>query len=353
MKIAVVTCYKHNDYERARALRTAVAACPGAEAVIVRNRHKGLLRYPEIALKLWRVRWFERPDAYVITFRGYEILLLMALTFVRKPVIFDELVNFTEWMVEHGRLRTGSIPYRLFRRWNQWMVKRCRFILADTDAHAKQSAILNMLSINRYKVIPVCADETIFHPDAGADGSQRPFTVLYYGTMVALHGLDYVLQAALLLKDNPDIQFRLIVGKTGAARDCAKAAAAGARLSHEGWMPLEALPAAIHQAGVVLGGPFGNTPQSQSVITGKTYQALACAAPVLIGKNQVSEDFKDKQNCLVVSQANPRALAEAVVWAAAHPKELVRIGVAGRDLYETRFSQKIVNGLVQEIVETL
>lgn len=305
--------------------------------------------------KVCKARLLDRPDAYILTFRGYEMLLFVALTFVRKPIIFDELINFTEWMVEQGRLKTGSLPYRLFRRWNIWLVRRCRFILSDTDAHAEYSATLNKLSVERYKVLPVCADEKAFRPQSSRPTAKEPFTVLYYGHMVALHGLDYVLRAAELLKDRSDISFRLAGGKklNEVTRACAKAVQSGARLTHESWLPFEKSPAAIHEAGVTLGGPFGDTLQSRFVITGKTYQVLASAAPVLIGKNQVNEGFSDKVNCLMVPQADAEALAGAIRWAADHPKELERIGRAGRQLYETHFSQAVVNKSVAGMVAEL
>lgn len=355
MKIAIVTCSPQNDYARARSLRTAFAACPGVETLIIRNRHTNRLRYPEVMLRICKARLFKRPDAYVLTFRGYEMMLFMRLTMVRKPIIFDELINFTEWMVEQGRLKAGTLRYRLFRRWNIWMTRRCRFILADTNAHAEYSATLNMLSVDRYRVLPVCAEENLFKPQPARPNTGNSFTVLYYGHMMALHGLDYVLRAAELLKDRPDINFRLIGGKkqTKVAQACAAAARAGARLEHESWLPFEELPAAINEADLTLGGPFGGTLQARFVITGKTYQALATAAPVLIGENQVHQGFSDKQNCLIVPQADPKALAGAIAWAHEHPKELAQIGQAGRRLYEAHFSQTTVNRLIRETVEEL
>lgn len=355
MKIAVVTCSPSNDYARAVSLRTALAAVPGAEVKIIRNNHTGRLRYPEVMLKVFRARFVDRPDAYMLTFRGYEMLLFMRLTLVGKPIIFDELINFTEWMVEQGRLKVGTLPFKLFRGWNRWMVKRCRIILADTEAHAEYSAILNKLSIERYRTIPVGVDETVFDGSAGYKPVSRQFTVLYYGHMMKLHGLQYVLDAARLLKNEAGINFRIVGGKKQGqvAQACAKAAEDGAQVVHESWLAFERLPRAIGEAGLTLGGPFGDTLQSRFVVTGKTYQVLACGAPVLIGKNEVNEGFTDKLNCLMVPQADVEAIAEAIRWAHQHPAELKQIGQAGRELYEKHFSQAIVNKLIKDLVAEL
>ena len=355
MKIAVITCYAQPDYVRARTLRTAFAAAPETEVLVIRNRHTGWWRYFEVMLKVLAMRWRDKPDAYVITFRGYEMLLLMRLALVRRPIIFDEMVNFTEWLEEHQRLSANSRPYRLFRRWYGRLAGHARFILADTEAHAHYSAQLNRLERGRYRTVPIGTDETVFYPRKTAKAADDTFTVFYYGHMLPLHGLEYVLQAAVLLKDEKRIRFRLVGGKHHAkiAKLCAAAEAQGANLTHESWVPFDELPAAINGAGLTLGGPFGGTLQSQFVITGKTYQFLAMGVPVLIGRNQVNHLFEDRRNCLLAEQADAESIAGAIRWAHTHPKELAAIGKAGRQLYQEHFSQAVINRLVARLIKDL
>jgi glycosyltransferase involved in cell wall biosynthesis len=82
-------------------------------------------------------------------------------------------------------------------------------------------------------------------------------------------------------------------------------------------------------------------------------QFLAVARPVLIGENKVSSVFVDRQNCLLVPLANTQAIAKAVAWAAAHPAECEAIGRRGRKLYESHFSQAVVNEIATGIVKEL
>ena len=360
MNIAVVTCYDQNDYVRAKTLRAAFAATPGVETIVVKNKHTGLLRYLEVPLKLLRLRFGRaRPDAYVITFRGYEMLAFLRLTGVRKPIVFDELINIVEYYREHGKLREGTWRDNLARQAYHWLVRGCKVILADTPEHAAYSAAVSGLARERFCVLPVAADETLFSPQQPPTplrptrASQKPFTVFYYGHMKLLHGLHYVLDAAVLLKDHPDIRFNLVGGKQDTADACAAAVQKGARITYEKWVDFAELPARARAAGLCLGGPFGDTLQSQFVVTGKTAQFLACAAPVLIGRNKAGGMFRDRQNCLLVELVSPQAIADAVVWAAAHPAELRSIGQNGRQLYERHFSQAVVNTRVRRIVKEL
>ena len=354
MKIAVVSCYKQTDYGRASTLRKAVDIAPDVELIDIRNTRRNALRYLEVIVKLLRTRWREKPDAYVITFRGYEMLLLAVMTGIRKPIIFDELVNFTEWMEEHSRLKPGSGAYRVFRWWYGRLTRHCTIILADTDAHAAYSAQLNALPLNRYRTVVVGADETIFQPHPSNEPNVQPFTIFYYGlNMLPLHGLSYVLQATIALKDNQNIKFHIVGGKVETKQLIEQAITQGARLTYDAWLPLQQLADIAAGADMALGGPFGNTLQSQYVITGKTYQSLAVGVPVIVGKNQVSGVFEDHKNCLLIPQADSPALTKAIVWAAKHPRELHQIGISGRLLYEKHFSQTIINKQIAAVLAEL
>ncbi|HEV7454487.1 MAG TPA: hypothetical protein VGO07_04470, partial [Candidatus Saccharimonadales bacterium] len=201
MKIAVITCYDQSDYVRARGLRAAFAACNGVEVSVIKNKHLGLLRYIEVPLRILKARLTQHVEAYVITFRGYEMLLFMRLTLVRKPIVFDEMINLVEYYEEHGKLRAGTKPDTLLRRFYRWQIRGCRYILADTQAHADFSAQVTGVSNKNFLAVPIAADETIFFPKATKPAAAQPFTVFYYGNgMTPLHGLQYVLDAAVLLK---------------------------------------------------------------------------------------------------------------------------------------------------------
>jgi glycosyltransferase involved in cell wall biosynthesis len=352
MKIAVVVCYDQQNYVRAYTLRKGLEAASEVEVINIANRRRGVLRYIEVPLKILKARIFSKPDAYLVTFRGYEMLLYMVLTLVRKPIIFDELINFTEWMDEHNVIKQGKWQYGLFRRWYAWLARKTRVILADTEAHAEYSAALNGMSMDKYAVIPVGSNEEVFayRPDAQP---AEPFTVFYYGSMLPLHGLSYVLDAAVQLKGVPGIQFQLVGGGDKAAKACQETSALGAHVAHQAWLPFEKLSKAASQAGLTIGGPFGDTLQSQFVVTGKTYQFMSLGMPVLIGQNKVNHAFVDKENCLIVPQASADDIAEAIRWAYSHREELKAIGQQGHKLYEKHFSQQVINRRVSQVVASL
>lgn len=67
-------------------------------------------------------------------------------------------------------------------------------------------------------------------------------------------------------------------------------------------------------------------------------QFLAMRKLVIIGKIPSEYGFKDKLNCLIVSQGNADELADAISWAFAHKGIIGQIGTHGFYLYQERFS---------------
>jgi glycosyltransferase involved in cell wall biosynthesis len=74
------------------------------------------------------------------------------------------------------------------------------------------------------------------------------------------------------------------------------------------------------------------------VITGKASQCIALGKATVIGRIEEDDGFIDRVNCLLVEQADPKALAEAIRWAYMNRETLADIGARGRLLYNSRLS---------------
>jgi glycosyltransferase involved in cell wall biosynthesis len=351
VKIAVITCYKQPDYIRAVTLRAATTALPGSEVIIIKNNQLGALRYPEVVLKSLWLRLCHRPDVYVLTFRCLEILPMLAVTTWPKPIIYDEMISPLEWLNEPGREQKFSPPLKALMVWSyRQLLKRCKFVLADTAVHADYSARLSGLARERFVSLPVSTNEQLFR--SGKKAAHKPFRVFYYGNMLPLHGLAYVLEAAIKLKDLP-IEFRISGGQQEVGKAVQEARENGAQISYETWTPFDQLPKEISLADICLGGPFGKTTQANLVITGKTYQFMASGAATIIGKNAVKAGFRDKDNCLLVPLGDSIALVAAITWAYEHPEQLPIIGGKGHKLYEADFSQARLGEQVRQLFDRL
>jgi glycosyltransferase involved in cell wall biosynthesis len=340
MKLCVITCYNQPDYVRAKTLRAAAAAIDGVEVIVVKNQRRGLLRYPEVIAKLVRARIRHTPDAYLLTFRGYEMLLPVRILTLGKPLMYDEFINPIEWAVyEHGKLGRRSPLTWLFKRLYKLLLLPVDLILTDTTSHAKLSQDMLRLQVSKFLTIPVGTDESTFGASKPEDSEANEFTVLYYGNMLPLHGLRYVIEAAVNM-NKESVRFVLVGGSAKTAHDVAHAVGNGANIEYKAWVDFDKLPALMRGADLCLAGPFGDTFQARYVITGKAYQYLAMGRPTVIGTNKESGAFRDKHDALIVKQADAEALADAIRWAMRNRTKLRNIGLNGQQLFASQYSNE-------------
>lgn len=349
--VCLVSCYYDVNYVRTTTIKDALSKGP-YDFVHVANRSRNLKRYIEVLAGLIKTRLTKRPDIYFLTFRGYEILPIVRLITLGKPLIFDEFINPLELVVHEQKIIKSPFVAKILRWGYRLWLNFVQAVTTDTASHADYSAELMNLSRDRYTVLPVSTDELTFDADKYSENIEKSqqFQVFYYGSMLPLHGVDVVLNAMEILKDYKDIELLMVGGKKKAQQKIRSATQAGANIHHQDWIDYDKLPLAMKRADICLGGPFGATVQSQFVITGKTYQQLSMARPTIIGMNHESAVFTDKVNALVVEQNNSEKLAESILWANQNRDKLGQIGQNGRKLYQDEFSIDSLTGRIENLL---
>lgn len=346
-RVAYVLCYRDPQYVRTVTLTRALESIPGVELQVVTNGRRGLSRYAEVLMRAVRLRLGWRPDVWIVGFRGHEVFGLLYPLMAGRRIVFDEFVNLHGWLVEERRvLRASSGVTRLLDAYVRWVMAQSAAVLTDTDAQADYSSRIYGIPRSKFVVVPVGTDERTFSPRPTTARSTGRFEVLSVGTMLPLHGTSILLDAIRLLREQDSLDslhFTLIGGrgKPAALAEIAELVRdhrLEEAVTHLPWVDYAQLPAWISSADLCIGGPLGDTPQARRVVTGKTYQFLAMGRPVLVGRGDATTEFVDRENCLLVRQGSPEAVAAAIRWAAGHPDEMRTIAARGRELFERRFA---------------
>ncbi len=354
-RIAYVLAYRDPNYVRTRTLTTAIASLDDVDLVVVRNRLRGPLRYAETWLRALLARVRHRPDVWIVGFRGHEIFAFLYPLMRGRRIVFDEFINLHGWLVDERRaLRAGSWAMRTVDSYVRWVMRRSDVVLADTDADVEYSARVYGIPPSTFAVVPVGADEATFFPRPHAVRDGGRLEVLFVATMLPLHGVDVFLEGIRLLRDGGklDVVHVTVIGGRGkrGALDAIGGFVREHRLkgavTHIPWVDYARLPDYVARADLCIGGPLGDTPQAHRVVTGKTYQFLAMGKATLVGEVAATTRFVDRENCLLVRQGSPKAVAEAIAWAAGHRGELAEIGARGRAYFETSFASPHVAAAV-------
>lgn len=354
-RVAYVVAYRDPHYVRTRTLTTAIASLDDVDLIVVRNRLRGALRYPETWLCACWARLRHRPDVWVVGFRGHESFAFLYPIMRGRRIVFDEFINLHGWLVDERRvLRAESRITRALDAYVRWAMRRSDVVLADTDADAGYSARVYGLPPSKFVVVPVGADESTFFPRPRPNRNIGPLEVLFVATMLPLHGVDVFLEAIRLLqaRGRLDAVHVTVIGGRG-KRGAVDAIGGFIRehrlegaVTHLPWVDYSHLPEHVARADLCIGGPLGDTPQAHRVVTGKTFQFLAMGKATLVGETSATTRFADKENCLLVRQGSAEAVADAIAWAADHRAELDEIGTRGRAYFEAAFAARHVAAAV-------
>lgn len=355
VKVCYILSYYSPNYTRTKSLLAGLNKIDGVLLYEARNSSTGLSRYIETIAKLIWIRIMHRPQIFVLGFRGYEIYWPIRLLTLGRALYFDHMMSPYDSLVsETKKLKPGSLVARFVYLYERLTLKNASLVLTDTSLHHCYLTETFNLSPEKVVAVHLGANEELFYPrkERSSDSERDPFTVLFYGSFLPLHGVELILQAARTLKDKP-IRFLMFGGARMDLTDFKSKLKEWEldNIHHEDWIEQHKLPELIGQVDLCLGGPFGDTGQARRVITNKTFECLATGTATVIGHLEVDYGFRDKQNCLLVRQGDAQSLAAAIRWAYENRDCLPEIGREGNRLFHEQFSSESVAEALSRFVQ--
>ncbi len=286
----------------------------------------------------------ERFDAVIVGYPGHFDLPLARRAAHGAPVVFNPLVSLADTFVsDRGRFHPGSLPARALEAVDRRSLRSADLVVCDTHAHAEHLTELAGLDPSRVAVCFVGAEERLFSPGWEP---QEPFTCLFVGKLIPLHGLDTILGAARLA---PELPFRIV----GSGQLQALLTGAPANVEHVPWVDYELLPAELHRAGCAL-GVFGTSGKAARVIPNKAFQAVACGTPLVTADTPAARELLvDGESALLVAPGDAEALAQVVGRIASDPALARRLSDGGLAAYREHASEDVLGARWRGLIEAL
>ncbi len=237
-------------------------------------------------------------------------------------VIFDPLASRFETKFGDWRWKPEE---SLAAWWNKaidrWAFRLSDLILADTQAHKDYYCRQFKLKPKKIAVIPVGFDDRVFKAELArirqvSEGSRAPFTVLFFGSFLPLHGVETAVEAARwVAKEDTSIQFELI--GSGRTFDRVRRLASELSLANirfDGWMGQEKLAERIAARADICLGLFGRTEKAGRVVPHKVFQSMALGKAVVTARTPAAQEFfAHRENIFLCNSGEPEPLARAIL----------------------------------------
>ena len=283
-----------------------------------------------------------------------------------NQLIFDPLASRYETKILDRQINPeGSLAAWWNKVIDRWSMKLPDLVLADTRAHKDYYCRRFGQDGRKIEVLPVGFDDLIFskslaHSRPIFPSGERPFTVLFFGSFLPLHGADVIIRAAQRVwQEDQTIRFQFIGrGQTFPLAQRLASDFGLANVCFDNWVGQAGLAEKVAREADICLGIFGPTEKAGRVVPHKIFQSMALRKPVITSRTPaVEEFFSHRKNIFLCDKGDPASLAGSIlelrnqhslreeiavqgfelVWEKYHPGAL---GKALRGMLERHFSGK-------------
>ena len=293
----------NSEYSRNRILLSGLRQ-NGVKIIECHSNKKGFLKYFDLIKKHWKLR--KKYDVLLVAFPGWSSVIL-AKFLTRKPIIFDAFISIYDSNVfDRKRIKKRSLKAK--RLWLlDWLsCKLADKVFLDTNEHIKYFVKEFGIKKEKFKRIFVgsLAEKFLLSEKV----SSNKFTIIFYGFLIPLQGVKYILEATEKLKDDKDIQFNIVGSKI--KKSCDDKNFSNVNFIDD--VSYEKLLNLMNESDVCL-GIFGDTDKTQRVIANKIFDAVALKKPVITADTKAIRELFDDNDLLLIPTANSRELVRAIL----------------------------------------
>ena len=310
-------------------------------------------RYPELLKKYWSLR--KKIDVIYVGFVGH---LDMPLAWVlarltRKKVVFDMFYSmYDTYVFDRKSAKPGS-----FRAHTYYLIDKIAGTLADvviTDTKTHGQYFIRTFGLNprKFRRIFVGGDETIFSP-LKKKRSEK-IVVEFHGMFTRLHGAEYYVQAAKMLENEKNLEF-LLIGSTSnyplpiELYNKLKPKT----MNYFPQMNVGELARVVASSDISI-GHIGETEKARSVITNKTFHALACGVAAIVGFCPANKELLiNRKTALFVKMGDPKDLSQKIKKLAKNTKLRRTIAKQGYKLFKSELTNEQLGKQLISIFNTL
>ena len=304
------------------------------------------LNYVSYMLTATLAAWREtKPDVVVSTspqfFCGLAGLLARASR--RVPWVLEIRDLWPESIVTVGAMKKG-LAVRMLERIEALAYRRANHIVCVTDSFVTHIAARG--GAGKITVIKNGADLSLFKREPSAAdikaryGLGGRFVAAYVGTHGMAHGLDTVLDAAVLLKDDPRIGFLLVGDGAERGRLVERARSLGLdNVRIVGQLPKASMPAVWTATDASL-IHLRRDPLFRTVLPSKMFEAMAMRCPIVLGVEGEAKELLDAAGAgIAMTPGSAAELAAAVVRLAGDKALCDSLGASGEAFVRVNFDR--------------
>lgn len=277
---------------------------------------------------------------------GFPALVLKK--FKKIPYIFEVRDLWPEVPIQMGGLK-NKLVIKVARWFERAIYKNASHIIAlspgmqqgviDTGISKESTTMIpNMAKIDKFWTRAINLEIVKKHKI-----NPETFKIIYFGALGEANAIEYVLDAAELLKSEHTIEF-LFIGY-GPKSDVIIERVRTHNLtnvSYLGVFEMETTSDIVNCCDVSL-VTFDNIPILATNSPNKLFDSLSAGKPIIVNSPGWTKDLVEDYDCGVfVDPTSPKSMADKIITLKNSPETIKRMGINSRKLAETKYDKSIL-----------
>lgn len=264
-------------------------------------------------IKVWRACLFKSKKTYDVIFVGFAPQLVFPFLIFwnrNKTLIIDFFISMYDTFVcDRTYFKKNGLIARVLHWIDEITLKNCNLVIVDTLSHGEFFEEEFHVNKEKLEVLYLEADTEIYDINKYCVSKKiKDTVVLYFGSILPLQGVDIILAAVKLLKQNENIRF-VIIGPINSVNTQEYP-----NTEFYTWLSQEELAEKIANADICLAGHFNaHIDKAKRTIAGKTYIYEAMKKKMILGENNANRElFVEDDRHFFVEMGSAEALAEKI-----------------------------------------
>lgn len=265
--------------------------------LVYSSKKKYVGRIIEIWIRLLLMRMRE-TDIIFIGFAPQLILPVFKWKMRNKVIIIDFFISIYDTLIHDRRkFKDKGIIANICYYVDYITLKWAEHVIIDTKADERYFVEEFRSDESKFETLYLEADKTIYYPRETnkKEELKNKFVVLYFGSILPLQGVEVILDAVKILKDEKDILFQII----GPVPEKYSKPVQD-NVEYIDWLSQETLAEYIANADLCLAGHFNETiDKAKRTIPGKAYIYAAMGKEMVLGDNEANRELTFEKSCYV------------------------------------------------------